>query len=502
MTSVVSVDARTGETRTVGDETSADAVGAATTAAARAQRWLGSMRRDQRAELLDVIAAALEGRGDEIVATADRETALGEPRLRGELARTCFQLRFFGDVIRDGGYLEATIDHADPDALPAPRPDLRRWLVPIGPVAVFGASNFPLAFSVPGGDTASALAVGCPVIVKAHPAHPETSRLCGEAITEALASSGAPDGVFSVVYGQEAGTVLVLDPRISAVGFTGSLAGGRHLFDLAAGRAEPIPFYGELGSVNPLVVTRAAAAARGTEIGDGLAASVQLGLGQFCTKPGLAFVPAGPDGDTVVDALTKAATVSGHLLTAGIRDAFRAGVAEIRQAGATVLHDGDGDDALAGPVVAETSTARLGGPTAGVLLAERFGPFVLVARYEGDGDLSSALAAVPPALTATVHAEPDDPEAAGLLDIVAQRAGRVIVNGYPTGVAVAWAMHHGGPYPATTAPHTSVGAAAIKRWLRPVAYQSVPQQLLPDELRDEPRENLLAQRVDGRLIVP
>jgi NADP-dependent aldehyde dehydrogenase len=497
---VVSADPRTGEeVERVAAETSADDVAVLCAAAAVAAPAYEALGRHGRAALLESVATELDAAGDDIIALADRESALGTGRLTGELARTTFQLRFMADVIRDGGYLEATIDHADPDATP-PRPDLRRTRVPLGPVALFGASNFPLAFSVPGGDTASALAAGCPVVVKVHPAHPATSKACAEAIQRGLA--GAPAGTFALAYGEEAGRALVTDPHIRAVGFTGSLRGGRALHDLVAGRPEPIPFYGELGSLNPMIVTPGAATARADEIGRGAAESFTLGNGQFCTKPGLLFVPRGAAGQRLVDALVAhAATLPiGPLLTPGIRAAFDTGVERaVKLPGVTVL---------ARPAAAPTMPAA---PAAAVvrvpadrlgetLLEEVFGPFVVVAEYADDEDLSAALAWLPAALTATVHAEDDEEELTGpLVDLLSRRAGRLVWNGYPTGVAVAWAMTHGGPYPASTnAAHTSVGAAAIQRWLRPVTFQSLPGPLLPPELRDD---NPLGvpRRVDGRL---
>lgn len=502
----VSVDARTGMTiGVVATETSAAQVAELADRAVGAAGWLDGIGRADRAALLTAMADQLDADGPAIIAAADRESALGTGRLTGELARTTFQLRFFGEIIRDGGYLEATVDHADPQAKPIPRPDLRRMLVPIGPVAVFGASNFPLAFSVPGGDTASALAAGCPVLVKAHPAHPETSELCAKALRRALATADAPAGVFSMVHGQEAGRALVTDPLIRAVGFTGSLRGGRALYDLATSRPEPIPFYGELGSANPLVVTPAAAAARGTSIGKDAAVSILLGLGQFCTKPGLLFVPNDGNGNALVAALTAGlvAAQPGHLLTAGIREAFRSGTAHV--AG---LHDVDvlesraeGDSGTTtGPVLLQITTGRLSEPDAQALLEEQFGPFAIVVRYTDETDLLTALDRLPAALTATVHGEEHD--TAGLAHLLfaklRAKAGRILWNGYPTGVAVTWAMQHGGPYPAaTSADHTSVGAAAIRRWLRPVSYQSAPQALLPDELRDD--ANGIPRRVNGKL---
>jgi NADP-dependent aldehyde dehydrogenase len=496
---VVSVDPRTGaEVEQVAAETTAEEVASRCAAAAMAAPALAALGRAGRAGLLESVAAALEADGEQIVALADRETALGPGRLTGELARTTSQLRFMAEVIRDGGYLDATIDHADPQAAPAPRPDLRRMRIPLGPVGVFGASNFPLAFSVPGGDTASALAAGCPVVAKAHPAHPATSRACADAIQRGLA--GAPAGTFAIIYGEEAGRALVTDPHIKAVGFTGSQRGGRALYDLAAARLEPIPFYGELGSLNPLIVTPGAAAARAAEIGRGAAESFTLGNGQFCTKPGLLFVPRGAAGERLIDTLVgHAATLPiGPMLTAGIRSAFEAGRERAaRLPEVAVLAGGSGGAADA--AVVRVSADRLSDE----LLDEVFGPFAVVVDYADDEDLEDLMAALAwlrPALTATLHAEDGEDEITRpLVDLLLQRCGRLVWNGYPTGVAVAWAMTHGGPYPSSTsAAHTSVGAAAIQRWLRPVTYQSVPAALLPAELRDD---NPLGvpRRVDGRL---
>ncbi|HEU5158631.1 MAG TPA: aldehyde dehydrogenase (NADP(+)) [Streptosporangiaceae bacterium] len=504
---VISADPRTGaEVEQVATETSADEVAALCAAAAAAAPAYEALGRDGRAALLESVAAELDAAGDHIVALADRESALGTGRLTGELARTTFQLRFMAEVIRDGGYLDVAIDHADPGATP-PRPDLRRTRVPLGPVAVFGASNFPLAFSVPGGDTASALAAGCPVVAKAHPAHPATSQACAEAIRRGLAA--APAGTFALVYGEGAGRALVTDPHIRAVGFTGSLRGGRALHDLAAARPEPIPFYGELGSLNPLVVTPGAAAARAAEIGRGAAESFTLGNGQFCTKPGLVFVPRGAAGERLVEALVAhAATVPiGPLLTPGIRAAYEAGVDRAAElpgvsvparpdTGRPAVARGGAGEPSADATVVRVPADRLGE----ALLDEVFGPFVVVADYADDDDLAAALGRLRPALTATVHAEDDEAErTAPLVELLRRCSGRVVWNGYPTGVAVAWAMTHGGPYPASTsAAHTSVGAAAIQRWLRPVTYQSLPQPLLPPELRED-NPLRVPRRVDGRL---
>ena len=498
---VISADPRTGEeVEQVATETSPDEVASLCAAAAVAAPAFEALGRDRRAALLESVAAELDAAGDQIVALADRESALGTGRLTGELARTTFQLRFMAEVIRDGGYLDATIDHADPGATP-PRPDLRRTRVPLGPVAVFGASNFPLAFSVPGGDTASALAAGCPVVAKAHPAHPATSRACAEAIGRGLA--GAPAGTFSLVYGEAAGRLLVTDPHIRAVGFTGSLRGGRTLHDLAVARPEPIPFYGELGSLNPLIVTPGAAAARAEEIGRGAAESFTLGNGQFCTKPGLLFVPRGAAGERLVDVLVghAAGVRIGPLLTPGIRAAYEAGVDRAaRLPDVTVLTlPGAAGSAGAGPGPAATVVRVPADRLGEALLDEVFGPFAVVADYSDDEDLTAALAWLRPALTATLHAEDDEEEfTRPLVDLLRRRSGRVVWNGYPTGVAVTWAMTHGGPYPSSTsAAHTSVGAAAIQRWLRPVTFQALPASLLPPELRDD-NPLRVPRRVDGR----
>jgi NADP-dependent aldehyde dehydrogenase len=476
---VPSIDARTGEARgqvfAVTPEADVAAVCAA--AAAAAGPWSATPR-TERARLLDAVAAALEGRAEEIIATADAETALGVPRLTGELARTCFQLRFFAGVLREGSYLEAVVDHADESPM-GPRPDLRRMLVPVGPVAVFGASNFPLAFSVPGGDTVSALAAGCPVVVKAHEAHPATSVLCFETMRAVL-----PDGVVSLVLGRDAGTALVRDPRIQAVGFTGSTRGGRALADLAAARPEPIPFYGELGSVNAFFVTPAAAAVRGEEIGRGLADSFTLGAGQFCTKPGLALVPSGEDGDALRDALLAAADGrSFTMLTDGIRQAYETAT-------------GAGDARTVTPTVVEVAAGDLTAEQ----LDEVFGPYLVLARYDSVDDLDAAVGVLPGALTATVHGEDGDQLGADLARTLATRVGRVVWNGYPTGVSVGWAQHHGGPWPGTNTLHTSVGATAIRRFLRPVAWQSAPASVLPEELRDD--YDGVPRRVDGVLRLP
>lgn len=458
-------------------------------AAAEAAPALAALLLTDRANLLRAVAAVLEANQDAIVELADAESGLGITRLSGELVRTRVQLEMFADVVAEGSFLDVVIDLPDPDALPAPRPDLRRMLIPLGPVAVFAASNFPLAFSVAGGDTASALAAGCPVVVKAHPSHPGLSALCARVVAGALAEAGAPDGTFAIVYGEQAGRNLVTHPAITAVGFTGSLAGGRTLFDLAGSRPDPIPFYGELGSLNPAVVTPGALAERGEQVATGFVGSFLLGSGQFCTKPGLLFLPAGHDlGPMLATAVEGAAL--GPLLNERIRDGYErsaaelAGIAGVREIVAyRPVDDSAGYRATA--TLAAVSAADLRANRA-ELLQERFGPAALVVEYGSVDELLDTLEALPGSLTATVHADPDSEGTLirRLVDRFAQGAGRIVWDGWPTGVAVTSAMHHGGPWPATTAPlHTSVGVTAIRRFLRPVVYQNVPDQYLPAPLQ-------------------
>lgn len=430
----------------------------------------------ERAAALALVADRLDEASGKLVEIADAETALGEARLTGEVTRTTNQLRLFAQVLRDGGYLDAIISPADPLRT---QPDVRRMLVPRGPVAVFAASNFPFAFSVAGGDTASALAAGCPVIVKAHEAHPATSAAVAGVVGAALAEAGAPPGTFGVVYGPPIGSALVQHPAIAAVGFTGSLRGGRALFDLAVRRPDPIPFYGELGSINPVVVLPEAAARDAEAIAAGYAGSLTLGTGQFCTNPGLLFVPEDP---ALLAALAAAigATEGGPMLTARMAEAYRGHAAWDRL---EVLAKGTG-----GEVVPEVRQLTLVTFAANIdlLTEERFGPAGLVVRYSSLDGLLEVLRRLPGSLTASVHARESEYAAAGQVGaVLARRAGRLIMNGWPTGVAVCWAMHHGGPWPATTDAHyTSVGATAIGRWLVPLAYQNWPDELLPVALQD------------------
>ncbi|WP_337110417.1 aldehyde dehydrogenase (NADP(+)) [Prescottella equi] len=453
----------------------------------------------ERAHILRSVADALDATTSELVPLAAADSSLPAPRLRGEVTRTTAQLRMFAEVVEEGSWLEAAIDTADPDAHPAPRPDLRRMLVPTGPVAVFGASNFPFAFGLGGGDTASALAAGCPVVAKAHPAQPRLTAVYARAIEDGLRAGGAPDGTFGVVQGAEIGRQLVEDRRITAVGFTGSTSGGRALADLAAGRPDPIPFYGEFGSTNPVFVTPAAAEGRSGKIAGEFLESLLLGAGQFCTKPGLLFVPEQSSIEWLVR--TEVTDDSFRLLHAGIRQSFLDVSREILdhpEVRPVAAPEQSGlDDLSVRPVIGVTEArALLRNPQD--LLEECFGPFGLIVTYASIAELYEAMAVLPGTLTATVHGTEDDPDVAGLLGALARHAGRVIWNGWPTGVAVGWAQHHGGPYPATSSVHTSVGATAIRRFLRPVAYQSVPEANLPSALVDANPWGI-PRRVNGRL---
>jgi len=450
-------------------------------AATAAPAWAATAE-PERAHVLEAASDALTSATDDLVAAADGETALGETRLRGEVARTTGQLRMFADVIRRGEHLDAIISEGDQAA---GRPDIRRMSIPVGPVAVFSASNFPFAFSVAGGDTASALAAGCPVVVKAHEGHPLTSRLTTDVLSEAFAAAGAPTGVFATVYGLDAGRELVAAPAIKAAGFTGSLRGGKALMEIAQSRPEPIPFYGELGSINPVIVLPDAARTRAAEIAEGYVGSLTLGVGQFCTNPGLLFVP---QSDGLLDAIATAASAAtgGTMLNERIHDGYEQAVQDSHWRELDQLGRGSAG-AERWPAEPEVRHVTLEQFRAGrqTLAQERFGPAGLVVTYESIPELMQVLPTLPGSLTATVHASDGE---IGLLPeleaVLRNRAGRLIFNGWPTGVAVVWAMEHGGPWPATTAPWTtSVGATAIRRWLVPVAYQDWPDAALPAALR-------------------
>lgn len=506
-TAVWSVDPRTGKEREhVADEATPEEVDETVRAAHHARGALED--RTARATLLRTAAELLEASSEYVIEAADAETALGPGRLNGELARTCYQLRLFADLVDDGAFLDVMIDRADPDAKPVPRPDLRRYKVPLGVVAVYAASNFPLAFSVPGGDTASALAAGCPVVIKAHPDHPATSELCVSVLRRAAVACGLPESVVGLVHGFQAGIDLVRHPLVAAAGFTGSIRGGRALFDAAAARPVPIPFHGELGSLNPVVVTRSAVAERAAEIGEGLAGSFTLGAGQFCVKPGLVLAPAGEDGDRLVAALTDAVSRSTEavLLDSRMREAFVDGVRarlELPDVTSPVTPGQSGETAVSAGFLTVPAARLADGDAHELLFEECFGPVTVVARYEQDEEIAAVLGRLPGNLTATLHvaeeeaAGEDGGSASRLVTRLAPLAGRVVLNGWPTGVAVAPAQHHGGPYPATTSTSTSVGSTAVERWLRPVVFQNTPDALLPPELR-EANPLGLPRRVDGR----
>jgi NADP-dependent aldehyde dehydrogenase len=473
-------------------------VQAAVAAAVAAQPAVSAAPYEQRAGWLESLADELDANADELVPLADQETSLGSTRLTGELARTSAQLRLFASVVREGSFLEVIVDHRNDEATP-PIPDLRRMLIPVGPVAVFAASNFPFAFSVLGGDTASALAAGNTVVVKAHEGHPQLSRRVGELARVALSRAGAPEGVLGLVEGRHEGVALVEDPRIMAVGFTGSVRGGRALFDAANRRPRPIPFYGELGSLNPVVVTPGAAGARSDEVAEGLAASFTMGAGQFCTKPGVVFIPS----DSRLDAALAEHVDPGEFtmlndrIASGFRDRLAevTGVPEVRVVTGETATADDGA-VVTGPVVLTTTVdAVLDDPE--VLLDEVFGPVTLLVRYDSAEQVREALRAAPGSLTTTLHAQ-DGEDVRGLLDEMTQLSGRVLYGGWPTGVAVSWAQQHGGPYPASTSLHTSVGTTAIRRFLRPVAYQTMPDELLPEALQ-EANPLGIPRRVEGRL---
>lgn len=444
--------------------------------------------REARATFLESIADEMEARAEAITEIGTSETGLPEARLQGERGRTTGQLRLFATHIRDGAYLDRRHDTALPDREPLPRPDLRMIQRPIGPVAVFGASNFPLAFSTAGGDTAAALAAGCPVVVKGHSAHPGTGEIVAEAILAAIESCDMPKGVFSLVQGgkREVGQALVQHPLIKAVGFTGSLGGGRALFDLCAARPEPIPFYGELGSVNPMFVLPEAAAARGVEIGEGWAGSLTMGAGQFCTNPGIAVVEHGEAGDALVAAARSALEASDAqtMLTTGIAEAYRDGQSRFEGLDAvTPVLRTDSEGRSARPNLYETDMETYLQDNA--LGEEVFGPLGLVIRVGGADEMASLADGFRGQLTCTLHMEEGDVETARrLMPILERKAGRILANGFPTGVEVADAMVHGGPYPASTNfGATSVGTLAIRRFLRPVCFQNIPESVLLEDLQ-------------------
>ncbi|MFI6574169.1 aldehyde dehydrogenase (NADP(+)) [Nocardiopsis sp. NPDC050513] len=465
---------------------------------------------DERAAFLRGIADNIEEIGPELTARASRETGLTTARLENERARTTGQLRMFADVVARGDALGARIDPALPDRRPAPRPDLRLTRVPLGPVAVFGASNFPLAFSTAGGDTASALAAGCPVVVKAHNAHPGTAELVGQAVARAVKDSGLPGGVFSQLFGEGTaiGQALVADPNIRAAAFTGSRAGGTALMRTAAARPEPIPVFAEMSSTNPVVVLPGALredAARA--LAAEYVGSLTLGSGQFCTNPGLVFVPATPGGDAFVDAARErvAAATGQTMLTGPIHRAFESGVEGLAASpGVAVLARGTRGRGPHGPAPVLFGTDIAAFTADPGLQEEIFGAAGLVIRYSSTDELTGALESMEGQLTATLHADTasaeDTAAARALLPVLERRVGRIVFGGWPTGVEVTHAMVHGGPFPATSDPRgTSVGSLAIDRFLRPVSYQNAPDELLPPALQEANPWNL-DRRVEGTLV--
>ncbi len=445
-----------------------------------------------RAQLLRAIAEGIERNAPEIGARATLETALPPARIAGETARTCGQLRLFASLVEDGWWLDARIDHADPTRAPVPKPDVRSMLRPLGPVAVFSSSNFPLAFSVAGGDTASALAAGCPVIVKPHQGHLGTSELVGLVVRDAVRRCELPEGTFSMLFGpgREVGIALVKHPRIKAVGFTGSRSGGRALMDAAAVRPDPIPVFAEMGSINPVFLLPGALAKRGGEIAKGLHASVTLGVGQFCTNPGLVFCHEGPDYESFLAQLSDLIrfTPPGVMLTPSIRDEYRAGVQRfanltgVRQHAKAGCEPAATDMQCAAALFVTTGAEFLRNDELG---DEVFGPATLVVKVASRQQMVDCARKLDGQLTATLQADADEVAVyADLISILETKAGRLLVNGFPTGVEVCHAMNHGGPYPATSdGRSTSVGTRAIQRFARPVCFQNFPDAALPPELQ-------------------
>src|SRR4051794_6235096 len=445
----------------------------------------------ERAAFLRKIAEKIEAIAGDIVERAAQETALPVARLQGETARTCQQLRLFAQVAEEGSWVNARIDHADAERKPLPKPDIRSIMRPLGPVVVFGASNFPLAFSVAGGDTASALAGGNPVIVKAHAAHPGTSELVGRALQESVRECGMPEGVFSLLFGHgaEIGTALMKHPLVRAGGFTGSRTAGRILMDVAASRAEPIPFYAEMSSTNPVFILPGALRERGENIASGLHTSFTLGAGQFCTKPGMVFLGAGPEADKFSSKLAELVTGSAHfhLLTEAIHSSYGSAIAKRKSAPTVKLLAEKQASGAAGfcahPAVFETEADTF---LDSDLESEIFGPTTLLVRHSTREQILKVARSLEGHLTATIHGtEQDLRDFAELIAILETKVGRLIFNGFPTGVEVTHAMVHGGPYPSTSdGRSTSVGTQAIFRFTRLVCYQGFPDAALPDELKE------------------
>jgi NADP-dependent aldehyde dehydrogenase len=459
---------------------------------------------ETRARLLESIADEIEALGTDLIDRARLESGLPEPRLLGERGRTCGQLRMFAAQARTHSWQDARIETAIPDRAPIPKPDLRRHLTPIGPVVVFGASNFPLAFSVAGGDTASALATGNPVVVKAHEAHPGTSELVATAIAKAIAALDLPAGIFSMLQGsgRTIGLPLVKHPRTRAVGFTGSLAAGRALFDAAASRPDPIPVFAEMGSLNPIVVLASALEEKAAEIANQIAASITQGVGQFCTKPGVILIADCPEAATFRSTLAAAiqAAAPGTMLHQGISKTYQQGSSAMAgHPSLTTLarSESPATGCQGAALVVEASARDV--LTDETLRHEVFGPFAMLVTVSGNGEVAEILHTLGGQLTASVFANPADTTLPVLLDTLAESAGRVIINGVPTGVEVCSSMQHGGPWPASTdSRFTAVGSAALLRFVRPVSYQNIPDALLPESLQNANPLNINRQ-VNGTL---
>ena len=482
-----------------GDATHVDTACAAAAEAFAAYR---STTSEQRAKFLEAIATNIEAITDDLIARAVAESGLPQARITGEVGRTTGQLRLFASVLREGSWNGARIDTALPDRSPLPRPDLRQRYIPLGPVAVFSASNFPLAFSVAGGDTASALASGCPVVVKAHDAHPGTSELVARAITDAVATSGLPAGTFSLLFGSgpELGIALVTDPRIKAVGFTGSRSGGLARVAAAAARPEPIPVYAEMSSINPVFLLDGALNSRGAELATAFVGSLTMGSGQFCTNPGLVIAVDGPGLDSFVAAAAEAlaASPATTMLTPTIARNYISGVESLSQEAELIVRGQAGSETCGQAALFTTDAASFLASDA--LQAEVFGASSLIVRCTDADDLRAVADGIEGQLTVTVHADESDLDAAAkLLPVLELKAGRILFGGWPTGVEVSHAMVHGGPFPATSDSRTtSVGSRAIERFLRPVCYQNVPTSLLPSAIADGNPDNLW-RRIDGQL---
>jgi 2,5-dioxopentanoate dehydrogenase len=457
---------------------------------------------EQRAQFLEAIATGIEAVKDTLIARAVAESGLPQARITGEVGRTTGQLRLFSAVLREGSWNGARIDTALPERAPLPRPDIRQRFIPLGPVAVFSASNFPLAFSVAGGDTASALAAGCPVVVKGHDAHPGTSEIVARAITDAVAECGLPAGTFSLLFGSgpDLGIALVTDPRIKAVGFTGSRTGGTALVAAAAARPEPIPVYAEMSSINPVFLLDGALSTRGADLGRAFVASLTMGSGQFCTNPGLVIAIDGPGLDAFVTAANDAisAAPATPMLTPNIARSYAAGVESLSGSAELVGRGAAGSETCAQAALFSTDAANF--LASEDLQAEVFGSSSLIVRCADAAEVAVVAQGIEGQLTATVHADDSDVDAAGdLLPLLELKAGRILFNGWPTGVEVCHAMVHGGPFPATSdSRSTSVGSRAIERFLRPVSYQDVPKSLLPSAIADGNPDRVW-RRIDGQL---